>query len=236
MKVILTTLLTTTLILSAHARDWTNAAGKVIQADLVEVKDNIAVLKTSGGQTYNVSVSQLSAADQAFLKLASDVKKTDAPTAETKAASIFKDVLTGKLVSLQGKTIKKYVMESEPEHYAFYFSAHWCPPCRAFTPELVKFYNAQEGRKKQFEIIFVSSDQDENQMEEYIKGDSMPWPAVNFRSVDRMKEIKKYAGTGIPCLVLVDREGKVLSHSYEGKTYVGPTKVMNDIPRLTAGK
>lgn len=51
-----------------------------------------------------------------------------------------------------------------------------------------------------------------------------------------MKEIQKYAGTGIPCLVLVDREGKVLSHSYEGQTYVGPTKVMNDIPNMTAAK
>jgi hypothetical protein len=36
--------------------------------------------------------------------------------------------------------------------------------------------------------------------------------------------------------VLVDREGKVLSHSYEGEICVGPTKVMNDIPRMTAAK
>ena len=25
--------------------------------------------------------------------------------------------------------------------HAYYFSAHWCPPCRGFTPQLVKFYN-----------------------------------------------------------------------------------------------
>ncbi len=62
----------------------------------------------------------------------------------------------------------------------------------------------------------------------------MPWPAVSFRSVDRLKEITKYSGSGIPCLVLVDREGKVLSDSYEGKTYVGPTKVMNDMGKLAA--
>lgn len=21
-----------------------------------------------------------------------------------------------------------------------FFAAHWCPPCRAFTPKLIKFY------------------------------------------------------------------------------------------------
>ncbi|MFO1483473.1 MAG: thioredoxin-like domain-containing protein [Verrucomicrobiaceae bacterium] len=148
--------------------------------------------------------------------------------------SIFKDMIKNKLVAVDGKRVDKYEMAEEPQYYAFYFSAHWCPPCRAFTPKLVEFYNAQEGKKKNFEIIFVSSDHDEKSMEEYMKGDAMPWPAIAFRSVDRMKEIKKYCGDGIPCLVLVDREGKVISDSYEGKKYLGPTKVMNDIPAKTA--
>jgi len=228
-------------LVTASARDWTNASGKTIQADLVEVKGTataqIVVLKTAGGQTYNVSVNQLSAADQAFLKeQAAAGKPSIAAPAEKQAPSKFKEMLDGKLVALNGKRVGKYEMAEEPTHYAFYFSAHWCPPCRAFTPKLVSFYNEQAGKKKQFEIILVSSDNSEDEMEEYIKTESMPWPAIAYRSLERMKEIQKYSGNGIPCLVLVDREGKVLSHSYEGQTYVGPTKVMNDIPGMTAAK
>ena len=79
--------------------------------------------------------------------------------ADTAAAkeSVFKSVLKGKLVALNGKRVGRYEMAAEPNYYAFYFSAHWCPPCRAFTPKLVEFYNAQEGKKKNFEIIFVSN-------------------------------------------------------------------------------
>jgi len=42
-----------------------------------------------------------------------------------------------------------------------YFSAHWCPPCRSFTPQLADAYEKCMGDKN-FEIIFLSSDRDEN--------------------------------------------------------------------------
>ena len=29
---------------------------------------------------------------------------------------------------------------------AFYFSAHWCPPCRLFTPVLAEFYSVSGKR------------------------------------------------------------------------------------------
>ena len=32
-----------------------------------------------------------------------------------------------------------------------YFSAHWCPPCKAFTPKLVETYNKVKAAGKQLE-------------------------------------------------------------------------------------
>jgi nucleoredoxin len=35
----------------------------------------------------------------------------------------------------------------------YYFSAHWCPPCRQFTPMLKDFYEVML-----FKVFFVQSD------------------------------------------------------------------------------
>lgn len=63
-----------------------------------------------------------------------------------------------------------------------------CGPCRAFTPELVKFYKKIKGDSKKFEIIFVSSDREEDSMKEYF--DSMPWLAVPYGD-DRKKALSR---------------------------------------------
>jgi nucleoredoxin len=52
--------------------------------------------------------------------------------------------------------------------FAFYFSAHWCPPCRGFTPQLAQWY-AKDLKSKGLEVVFVSSDKDEDQFKDYFK-------------------------------------------------------------------
>ena len=48
-----------------------------------------------------------------------------------------------------------------------YFSAHWCPPCRGFTPVLGEFYNEVNSQGKQLEIVFVTSDKDDASFKDY---------------------------------------------------------------------
>ncbi len=61
----------------------------------------------------------------------------------------------------------------------------------------------------------------------------MPWPAMKYPDLDNAKvSVKKYFGPGIPDLVLVDADGKVLSDTFNGKDYVGPSHVLDDIKKM----
>lgn len=144
------------------------------------------------------------------------------------------ELLKGDLVASKNGSLS--VVNDEPfakkKLIALYFSANWCGYCRKFTPELVDYYNRVAASHPEFEIVFVSSDRSAPAMEKYMRDSNMPWPAVKYEKLAEKEELKKYSGKGIPCLVLVDASGKVISDSYEGTNYLGPSKVLRDLDQL----
>lgn len=92
----------------------------------------------------------------------------------------------------------------------FYFSAHWCPPCRNFTPILASNYSKWKNNGLNVEIIFVSSDSDLKSFEEYYA--EMPWLAINKKNNDEAIEYLNdvYQISGIPALIVLDNLGNVL--------------------------
>lgn len=92
-----------------------------------------------------------------------------------------------------------------------YFSAHWCPPCRAFTPKLVDVFNTWRQKNRPIEIVFASSDRNEAAMMEYMQTMKMPWVALPFASPYRDDLAKKFGVQGIPTLVILTDQGKVVS-------------------------
>jgi nucleoredoxin len=116
-----------------------------------------------------------------------------------------------------------------------YFSAYWCGPCRKFTPQLVDYYNRVAPQHPEFEVIFVSDDRNQFGFETYLREANMPWPAIDYQKLPMMASVRRYAGAGIPCLVVVDPTGKVVSDSFAGKEYLGPGKVLSDLDAIFAG-
>ena len=142
----------------------------------------------------------------------------------------------GNLVRLQnGNLVSSYDEELAPKQiYGLYFSAYWCGPCRKFTPQLVAYYNQIAHDHPEFEIIFVSADKSAEGMATYMRESSMPWPAIEYGKVANVPALQRYAGRGIPDLVIVDASGKVLADSFVGGKYVGPGKVLDDLNAIFA--
>ena len=156
------------------------------------------------------------------------------PAAVRPEPSEMERILAGKLVRLSGSSLKP-VPEPELESvkfYAFYFSAGWCGPCRSFTPGFVDAYRELRKNYPEFEVVFVSKDRSAADMLAYMLADTMAWAAVRFDAIGGLNEINRYAGNGIPCLVLVDATGKVLSDSSRKGNYVGPNPVLNDTTKI----
>lgn len=121
-------------------------------------------------------------------------------------------------------------VEGSPKYTALYFSAHWCPPCRMFTPKLVEWYKEFKAKHPDFELVFVSGDRDQASMEEYIKEAAMPWPAVSYDKA-RSEIFEKYSSQGIPYLVLVGDDGQALT-AQPGNEWQSPTEVLAKIEEL----
>ncbi|MEK6238741.1 MAG: thioredoxin-like domain-containing protein [Planctomycetales bacterium] len=139
------------------------------------------------------------------------------------------------LVNANGSSGRHYRL-NEKKYVLLYFSAHWCPPCRAFTPKLVQFYN-RHGGGKNFELIFVSADRSDRDMRYYMRSARMPWPAVPFGDRALSGALKEHwGGRGVPCLVLLNSDFETLAHSYRGQRYVGPQSVLNNLASRLANR
>ena len=116
--------------------------------------------------------------------------------------------LGNELVGQNGATVPVTDLENSPA-VAVYFSAHWCPPCRGFTPVLSEFYEEVNDGEKQLEIVFVSLDQDETSFKSYFG--TMPWLAAKFDKALVTKIQEKIPFQGIPYLVVLNKDGSIKS-------------------------
>jgi nucleoredoxin len=109
-----------------------------------------------------------------------------------------------------------------------YFSASWCPPCKAFSPILSDFYTscAREGK---IEIVYISSDRDGPSFEEYYR--KMPFlaiPYVGGSAAIKTALSQTFKIQGLPTLVVVDaKTGEFISNTArEQVTHQGKAKCL----------
>jgi nucleoredoxin len=141
-----------------------------------------------------------------------------------------------KVLALLGDTLRKPDGSTAPvselvgdkDVLALYFSAHWCPPCRGFTPTLCEKYTALKKAGKSMELVFVSSDRDEAAYTEY--ANSMTFPSLPFALRDAKAKLSKmFKVSGIPSLVFYDlKTDKLITD--DGRSEVMDSSYIENFP------
>lgn len=218
-------------------RTWQIVGGGHFEAKLNAVGATTATLENREGKTIDFPLADLQPSDRSFIR-DWQMAQTNSPANGSAANSVDRSefaerVYKDLIVSKDKRLVAHEATATEnPKYFAFYRSAMWCPPCRAFTPKLADFYRKHKRRNAPFELVFISSDRSEEQMAEYMHEYRMDWPAFRYKA---NRDIVRRNGNGIPSLIITDAEGNKLLDSYtESGDYIGPTQVMQEFEKLLA--
>lgn len=198
---------------------WNDIVGRSFEARIVDVSALSVKLENKEGRQIDFPIADLKpsskeqvAAWRADNQNASATDATAASTAnENHTPSVFDEVLLGNVVRLDGKRLKRCDDATRPEkYYVFYYTASWCGPCRKFTPSLVDWY--KKNKSDAFELVLITSDSNEDAMEDYAKSAKMPWPQLDFKSVKKFKGSFNHGVRGIPSLIVCKLDGENLGN------------------------
>ncbi len=201
--------LTSPVLQAASAsRTWTSKDGTAtIEAKFHKLEGERVTLILPTGRSQYVQTSFLSEADLAWIE--EENKEVPASAVGVAASSTIPAALKGNLLDDRGNSASILNADgSAPKHYLFYYSASWCGPCVAFTPDLIRFYKKMKGRDASFEVVLVPSDRSREDEIAYLKDHRMPWPGVDLDKKARGIPQSNYGG--IPAMVLVDADGNRL--------------------------
>lgn len=138
----------------------------------------------------------------------------------TDAIDVLKMLSSVDLLSADGKKVPASQLRGKT--IGLYFSAHWCPPCRMFTPRLREtFAKVNAAHDDAFRVIFVSMDNSEAEFREYFG--EMPWLAVPFSNQKIRHQLANAVGVmGIPALTILASDGTILTKDGRGAVSSDP--------------
>ena len=112
---------------------------------------------------------------------------------------------TLEFASLSGEQVKLANLKGKVVLIDFW--ATWCGPCRSVMPDLVETYRQYQAQG--FEIIGISLDKDQSQLEKYMQETGITWQQY-FDGLGWSNKIARRFGVrAIPHIVLVDKNGAV---------------------------
>ena len=95
------------------------------------------------------------------------------------------------------------------------FWATWCGPCRAEIPHVKKYYELYHDRG--FDVVGISLDHSRQALVNFLERENLPWVTLYDDKAGGSHPMATYYGVAaIPTVILVDKEGKVVSLQARG--------------------
>ncbi len=95
------------------------------------------------------------------------------------------------------------------------FWATWCGPCLAEIPNVKRLYELYQERG--FDVVGISLDRSREALERFLQREKLPWPTLHAEDESGQHPMATYYGiVAIPTVLLVDKEGKVVSLNARG--------------------
>jgi thiol-disulfide isomerase/thioredoxin len=128
---------------------------------------------------------------------------------------------TGQPVELSGPTLdggRFDLAEHRGKVVLIDFWATWCPPCVAELPNVQAVHD--EFHDQGLEVVSVSLDFQRSALVKFLQAKPLPWPQIFFNPKDPAGQehhpARRYGIQAIPCLLVVDREGKLVARDVRG--------------------
>lgn len=95
------------------------------------------------------------------------------------------------------------------------FWATWCGPCVAEIPNMLEQY--EKYHAKGFEVVGISLDEEKEKVDAFVAEHKIPWPIIYVGKGWQDPTAQFYGISGIPQLILIGRDGNVITLNARGK-------------------